>query len=100
MPSQKGVVILDPQDCVGIRWIQCSQCKGWDIYENTGIPGPYDAQATAKVKFTCRSCKIGLRIDNLCQELDKFNTRFPSAEVDTWKDVVKKLPIELKANRD
>ena len=96
----KGTDSFDPRDSAGIYWLECSSCQGWDIFENSGIPGPYNARTALKAKFTCRYCMISKRLDSLVFEFNKFSTKFNVADVDQWSDVVRNLPNEIKANKD
>src|SRR5206468_1139494 len=96
----KGPVVRDPRDSVGIIWLECSDCAGWDIYENAGIPGPYDPKTALKAKFICKHCRSSATIDKLLADFNKLSDKFKGVDIDKWSDVVRKLPIEIKANKD
>ena len=36
------------EENVGIYWLTCDGCNGWEIFENTGIAGQYDEKTDKK----------------------------------------------------
>lgn len=89
-----------PDDSVGIFWLTCKSCNGWDIFENTGLPGPYNEKACKKASFTCRYCKLKRQLDDLCNDLHTIKNQINKVDVEKWCDVVKKLPDDLKETKD
>ena len=45
---------------VGLNWIECSLCKEWILYENSGIKGKFDKERIEKTDFECRGCQLNL----------------------------------------
>lgn len=97
----KGGVWDDPAASVGLNWLACDTCSGWEIFENSGLPGPYNEKEVNKVKFTCRHCKVLKRIDDLFKEIaDVRNNKLPDEDLKKWSDVVKRLPGEIQETRE
>ena len=88
------------EESVGLNWLACDVCSGWDIFENTGITGPYNEKLAQKTSFTCRHCKIIQRLDDLTTQVSKLQTQLTKADIEKWSDVVKKIPAEVKEHTD
>ena len=90
-----------PSDDVGINWLECDMCSSWDIYENTGLLGPYSAVLAKKASYVCRYCKLSGRVEEMFHQIDKIAAQLGTAPGDrSWSDTVKTFPIELQATKD
>lgn len=96
----KGSSEHDSNINLGVYWLECSSCRGWEIFENTGLPGPYNEKIARKAKFSCKLCAINKKIDAFFSELNKIRTQLASANLDSWADMAKKIPTEIKESRD
>jgi hypothetical protein len=54
---------------VALRWIECIECKGWELFENSGLSKSLDAKAIKKLKYVCRVCKIIKQLNSVVHEI-------------------------------
>jgi len=85
-----------PSDDVGINWLECDMYSSWDIYENTGLLGPYSAVLAKKASYVCRYCKLSGRVEEMFHQINKIAAQLGSS----WGGAVKTFPIELQATKD
>ena len=89
-----------PDDAVGIFWVQCNECDGWEIYDNTDIPGPYNLKAVKKARFVCKFCNIFKKLDELGGVIVKIQDRVRTVDVAKWDDAISKIPSDLQEAKD
>jgi hypothetical protein len=53
----KGCVAAKGLEGDKTSWIQCDDCDGWELLENSGL-NKQQIKALKTVKFTCRMCKM------------------------------------------
>jgi len=93
-------------DNVGIFWMACDKCGGWEIVENTGIKGPYDEKAAKKATFTCKHCQLLTKFDASLQEIYRLNEKVKNLERDlginqkSFAEAVKNMPEEIKSAKE
>jgi hypothetical protein len=97
---------------VGINWIQCDSCTRWEIYENSGLAGPYDEDKVGVAKFECRFCGLSRHLEDSRNEITSLNKKINqletkvaelvknSVDMKAWTDVVKEIPREIKDNKE
>ena len=54
---------------VGLNWIECSLCKEWILYENSGIKGKFDKERIRKTYFEFRGCQFENKLNMWKQEI-------------------------------
>lgn len=57
-------------DDAEVNWVECSECKGWDIYENFRTGQQYNPAKISKLHLVCRHCTME-------QALQKCNDDIP-----------------------
>lgn len=45
-------------DDAEVNWVECSECKGWDIYENFRTGQQYNPAKISKLHLVCRHCTM------------------------------------------
>ena len=100
--KEKDMAIVDDSDeNVGIFWLACHHCEGWEIFENSGIPGKYSKEKAKKVKFSRKNCQLQFKLDPACQEISLLNDKVLSLENDlgvnkkSFADAVKNIPEDI-----
>jgi hypothetical protein len=78
-----------------LNWVECSKCKRWELFENTGIGGKYSAVAVAKVKFVCRLCEGDHKIKELQEENKELRVKISALE-ETQKGGTQKYSEAVK----
>src|SRR2546425_865098 len=98
-----------PAEDVGIFWLSCDGCQRWELFENTGLPGPYDEMKVKKAKFTCQFCIITGKLEAALSEIGSLSNKIVKLETGIaankenekkWSDIVRGVPADLKANQD
>ena len=89
MGKPKNTKEAGPSDSLGLNWVECDLCGGWEIFENTGISGPFSAGLAKKIKYVCRFCSLSAKIEELGLKLNKISSLFDQAPSgSTWSDIV------------
>lgn len=88
-----------------LNWVQCEDCKDWNLFENCGIDLPkFDAKKIEEISYKCRMCKmeshITLRYESRFEEMGKrLSNSEHELEVAREKiETVEKAIIELNVN--
>ena len=88
-----------PPEDIGLNWIGCEVCSGWELFENSGITGPYSDTLAKKANFVCRLCTLDGKLSELTLKLDKIASFLdPVQSGQSWSDVV--LTKELTNTKD
>src|SRR3989442_688674 len=64
------------------------------------MKGSFNEFSASNYKFVCRYCLICEKIDGLSQSITEVKSHFNSAEIKSWSDAVKNIPVQLKSNTD
>jgi hypothetical protein len=64
----------------GQNWVQCVRCERWEIYENTGLAGKFNALTVGKLDFLCRLCGLENMIEDLRAENVSLKNKLTSLE--------------------
>lgn len=43
---------------VCVNWVQCDRCECWEVFENSGLGGDFDAETVQDLIFVCRLCRM------------------------------------------
>src|SRR5437867_1860526 len=96
-------------DVVGVYWLACDTCRRWEVYENTGLPGPYDEVKVRNAKFNCQLCAITIKLDlanteitilkNKIVQLESVQATKTESEI-AWVSMVNSVPADIKATQD
>src|SRR3989442_14286092 len=99
MGKPKTVKEPGPPEDIGFNWVGCEVCSGWELFENSGIAGPYSVNLAKKANFVCRLCKLDGKLNDLSFRLDKIATFFdPVQNGPSWSDVV--MSSDLASTKD
>ena len=79
-----------------VNWIQCDRCKGWDIFENSGISGKFDEKVLADVKFDCRMCRMERRVEGLVGKVEEVSECVVKLEGKVEVELEPSQPINLR----
>jgi hypothetical protein len=97
---------LEDIGSVGIFWLACDSCGGWEVYENTGLPGPYVEKTAKRAKFNCRMCNLIKKQEATLSEITALKERLSSVEAAQGKtdkslvEVTKSIPADIKATQE
>ena len=84
----------------------CDKYGGWEIFENTGIKGPYEEKAAKKATFTCKHCQLFAKFDTSMKEINRLNEKVKNLEQElgsnkrTFAEAVKNIPEEFKSTKE
>ena len=71
-----------------LNWVQCDGCERWELFENTGIAGPYDKETINEAKFRCRNCCFENKLETMEVDLKKLRV-----ENEQLKDLLSNMEI-------
>src|SRR3989442_562078 len=90
----KTKATIETED-VGVNWLECELCSGWEIYENTGFTGPFSSSVAKKSTYVCRFCNLNSKFEELLNQVKKVETMINAApKGPSWSDVVKQNDLQ------
>lgn len=87
------------------NYLECSLCKGWDLFENFHTGKKFSLKRAEKLVLTCNSCKINTTLEVLQMEVSQLKSQVTtlennlSTEKHTWADHVKNWKDDNAATR-
>ena len=105
-----------------IKWVECSTCGHWDLFENFNTGIKYNPAKLDKLHIVCRLCKIDIAVKkcnediaalrDIFHELERSNSKDGDKvadlvkELDNWKLTVPRhtspvaTPVQMKLTAD